>query len=57
MCNQKETTKSVTFLLPHTGKNPVGGYKVVYEYANRLVNRGYKVNVVYTVTLDYKNQF
>lgn len=55
MCNQKGTTKSVTFLLPHTGKNPVGGYKVVYEYANRLVNRGYKVNVVYPVTLDYKN--
>ena len=39
--------KIITFLLPAPLKTPAGGYKVVYEYANRLVDSGFKVNIVY----------
>lgn len=37
----------VAFVLPRTSAAPVGGYKVVYEYANRLVARGHEVAVVH----------
>lgn len=39
----------VTFILPRTGEIPIGGFKVVYEYANRLVDDGYGVNIVYGI--------
>lgn len=39
--------KSITFIFPSPGVKPTGGYKVAYEYANRLVRDGYKVNIVY----------
>ena len=48
--------KVVTFLLPGGSKEPVGGYKVVYEYANRLVNDGYNVNIILPATLLWKEQ-
>lgn len=35
------------FILPPPSKVPVGGYKVVYEYANRLSSLGYNVNITY----------
>lgn len=38
---------SITFVLPGEGHAPVGGYKVVYEYANALVRRGHRVSVVH----------
>lgn len=38
----------ITFCLPnHNYKSPIGGYKMVYEYANRLVERGHSVNIVF----------
>lgn len=30
------TNKSICFLMPRPDSGPVGGYKVVYEYANRF---------------------
>lgn len=39
---------SVTFIFPHIAKGPTGGYKVVYEYANRLVQDGVEVHIVYS---------
>ncbi|WP_294319014.1 glycosyltransferase family 4 protein [uncultured Chryseobacterium sp.] len=38
---------NVLFLLPDSGKKPVGGFKVVYEYANRLQDDGFEVRIVY----------
>lgn len=38
----------ITFLLPGHALNPGGGFKVVYEYANGLVERGHDVTVVHT---------
>ncbi len=48
--------KVVTFLLPGGSKEPIGGYKVVYEYANRLINDGYNVNIILPATLLWKEQ-
>ncbi|AOU98654.1 hypothetical protein BI364_12410 [Acidihalobacter yilgarnensis] len=36
----------ITFVLPGAACNPVGGFKVVYEYANGLAQRGHDVVVV-----------
>ena len=40
---------NVVFLLPGVDHGPVGGYKVVYEYANRLVYDGWSVTLVYPI--------
>ncbi|MGM9693169.1 MAG: glycosyltransferase family 4 protein [Alloprevotella sp.] len=40
-------SKRVIFLLPGSGHSPIGGHKVVYEYANRLVADSYEVDMVY----------
>ena len=40
-------TLYVTFLLPNVQLTPSGGPKVVYEYANGLVDRGHRVTVVH----------
>lgn len=37
----------VTFVLPLEVGSPVGGFKVVYEYANHLAKRGHTVTVVH----------
>lgn len=36
----------VTFILPNFTQVPIGGYKVVYQYANQLANLGHRVVVV-----------
>ena len=38
--------KIITFIMPSIQPQPSGGYKIVYEYANRLAQDG---NVVYIV--------
>lgn len=37
----------VTFVLPCYAWSPIGGFRVVYEYANRLADRGHEVAVVH----------
>ena len=49
--------KEITFILPGKDDKPVGGYKIVYEYANRFANADYKVNLIYHhIELDYKDR-
>lgn len=48
-------TKRITFVLPQGGHVPCGGFKVVYEYANNLVSRGYKVNIIHPTRYIIKN--
>lgn len=43
--------KTVAFLLPRTGEEPIGGFKVVYEYANRLAADGYNVRILYAIAI------
>lgn len=42
----------ITFVLPGSSRLPVGGYKVVYEYANHLSARGHRVTVVLPAMID-----
>lgn len=42
----------ITFLLFAKVHKPIGGVKVVYEYANRLSRRGHEVTVVHAVLPD-----
>ena len=39
--------KIVNFCLPVIPKNPTGGFKIIFEYANRLIQIGYEVNIYY----------
>lgn len=43
----------ITFILPHTGHNPIGGFKVAYEYANGLAQRGHEVTAVHAPICYY----
>lgn len=37
----------VTWVLPQNYDIPIGGYKIVYQYANQLVRMGHKVRIVF----------
>lgn len=37
----------IVFVLLHASNKPIGGYKIVYEYANKLSERGYSVGIAY----------
>ena len=39
--------KRILFLLPSIGVKPIGGFKVIYEYANRMVADGFDVGIGY----------
>ncbi|MHA5207617.1 hypothetical protein R5R49_08715 [Oenococcus oeni] len=39
--------KKIAFVLPPFSRNPIGGYKTVFQYANELVKRGYRVGLYY----------
>ena len=47
---------TITFIFPHPVDDPTGGYKVVYEYANRLVADGHRVNIVYSGSLFWRKK-
>ena len=47
---------TISFLLPGPSIYPAGGYKVIFEYANRLAQEGYKVNVVYAGSLFWRKK-
>jgi glycosyltransferase involved in cell wall biosynthesis len=44
----------IVFLLPQEGSRPAGGFKVVYEYANRLAKRNHTVQVVHIAQLFHR---
>lgn len=39
--------KKICFVLPGFSRTPIGGYKMVFEYANRLVKEGYNVSILF----------
>lgn len=45
----------ITFLLPGYPTVPSGGFRVIYNYANGLVERGHSVCVVHPLTLEEKD--
>lgn len=42
----------IAFLLPSEGNIPGGGNKVIYEYANRLSERGHEIRVVHFASAE-----
>lgn len=46
-----KTSLRISFLLPGAGRQPVGGFKIVYEYANRLSRRGHKITIIHPALL------
>lgn len=42
----------LTFVLPQLYDHPIGGYKVVYQYANLLAERGHQVTLVHPISGD-----
>lgn len=51
------TPLKVTFLLPCAGQFPIGGFRVIYEYANRLAARGHSVTVVHGAAVQAPTSF
>jgi glycosyltransferase involved in cell wall biosynthesis len=51
--NRSKTGPRVTFLLPRNYQTPIGGYKVIYEYANGLSQRGWDVTVSHISTFKH----
>lgn len=49
----KERGRSIAFVFPWICKIPIGGYKVAFEYANRLAHDGYEVSIIYPRFLDF----
>jgi glycosyltransferase involved in cell wall biosynthesis len=41
----------INFVLPFYPWNPVGGFRVVYEYANRLSARGHEISIFHAIKL------
>jgi glycosyltransferase involved in cell wall biosynthesis len=39
----------IVFFVAHDGSRPVGGLKVIYEYANRLAKNNHRVRILHTV--------
>ncbi|MEO6693615.1 MAG: glycosyltransferase family 4 protein [Ignavibacteria bacterium] len=46
----------INFILPFAGNKPIGGFKIVYEYANRLSERGHKINLIHP-SYTFKDSF
>lgn len=47
--------KTISFLFPCRSVNPVGGFKVVFEYANRFAADGFNVNIIYASTTSFSS--
>jgi glycosyltransferase involved in cell wall biosynthesis len=45
----------INFVLPAWSKSPVGGFKIVYEYANRLSTHDYQVCIIHPLSVSDKN--
>jgi len=43
----------INFILPFKPRRPAGGFRVMYEYANRLAQKGYQVHLTFPVKTPY----
>lgn len=43
----------INFILPFKPRRPAGGFRVMYEYANRLAKKGYEVHLTFPVKTPY----
>lgn len=48
----------IVFILPVKDSVPCGGYKIIYEYANRFAADGYETYIIYPhVSAEYKQEY
>ena len=45
---------NICFVLPQVSRQPSGGYKIVFEYANRFIKKGHEVSIVFKNDNAYK---
>ncbi len=43
----------INFILPFKPRRPAGGFRIMYEYANRLAKKGYDVHLTFPVKTRY----
>lgn len=43
----------INFILPFKPRRPAGGFRVMYEYANRLAQKGYQVHLTFPIETQY----
>ncbi len=55
MKNKVKNNKSICFVLPGYSYKAIGGYKIAYEYANRLSEKSYKVSIYYSQFSKYQH--
>lgn len=48
--------KKITFILPGLSTEPIGGYKIVFEYANRLSKLGYEITIYFPLIQTLKKR-
>lgn len=46
-------TVKINFILPFKPRRPAGGFRIMYEYANRLALKGYDIHLYYPVKTPY----
>jgi len=44
---EKKNKMNICFILPGQQRRPVGGYKIVFEYANRLAREGHNISLLF----------
>jgi glycosyltransferase involved in cell wall biosynthesis len=48
--------KKISFILPGVSEVPIGGFKIVFEYANRLSKLGYNITIYFPLITTLKNR-
>lgn len=43
----------INFVLPFKPRRPAGGFRVMYEYANRLYEKGYDIHLTYPIKTQF----
>lgn len=43
----------INFILPFKPRRPAGGFRIMYEYANRLADKGYQVHLTYPIATPH----
>lgn len=45
--------KKINLILPFRPKRPTGGFRIMYEYANRLAEKGYEIHIYYPIKTQF----
>ena len=51
--HQYEKMINIDILLPSPTKRPIGGYKILYEYAKRIADNNINIRFVYVLHLPF----